>query len=98
SVLDLLKQRKRWMSGALSLPWYWLLILSLQFGFFPAILGVFFMYPWFALGTWLFKIGLQFFLVRDFAAKTAVRIPFWYLSCFELYYLMISWSTIVYYF
>lgn len=98
SVLHLLKQRKRWMSGALSLPWYWLLILSLQFGFFPAILGVFFVYPGFALGIWLLKILLQSFLIRDFAAKTAGKIPFLYLLSFELYYLMISWSTIVYYF
>lgn len=98
SLQDLLKQRKRWMSGAVSLPWYWLLLLSLQFGFFPAIVSIMQDYPYWGLGLWAIKVIIQSFFIKDFAAKTETKVPFLYLLGFEFYYFIVSWSTIVYYF
>lgn len=94
----LLKQRKRWMSGAISLPWYWLILLSLQFGFYPAILAVLQQDPALGMVLWTIKLLLQSLFIRDFAGKTGTGVSLLYLLCFEFYYVIVSWSTILYYF
>ncbi|MEX2594719.1 MAG: glycosyltransferase [Anditalea sp.] len=98
SFLDLMKQRKRWMKGALSLPWYWLLLLALQCCFFPSIIYLILYYPYFGVGIWLIKIIIQSLFIREFAAKTETKVSYFHLLCFEFYYSIISWSTIGYYF
>lgn len=98
NIMGLLRQRKRWMRGALSLPWYWFVLLTLQFGFFPAIITVLQNNLLFGLGLWATKVIFQSLYIRDFAAKTGTKVPFKYFLCFEFYYLIVSWSTILYYF
>lgn len=95
---QLLRQRKRWMSGAMSLPWYWLLLLALQCGFFPAIIWLLFYNIWWGVGAWLIKIVIQSLFIRGIAARAGLTIRGLYLLLFEFYYLMVSWCTIVYYF
>jgi len=98
NLWELLKQRKRWMNGALSLPWYWILLLALQTGFFPAIVYFLFTYPVWGFPIWLSKMVFQSLFIENFAHRSGVKVSWFHLLCFEFYYLMISWSTIVYYF
>jgi cellulose synthase/poly-beta-1,6-N-acetylglucosamine synthase-like glycosyltransferase len=95
---DLLRQRKRWMRGAMSLPWYWKLLLGMQCGFFIAIILLLFYNIWWAIGLWLGKIIVQSLFIKGISAKAGLGIWGFYLFLFEFYYLIVSWCTIVYYF
>ncbi|HLT08492.1 MAG TPA: glycosyltransferase [Cyclobacteriaceae bacterium] len=98
NISELLKQRKRWMKGAMALPWYWIVLLALQCGFFPAMLFVVIHHPLWGAGIWIMKMVIQSLLVRSFAGKAGMSISTIHLLLFEFYYLMVSWCTIVYYF
>ena len=98
SLSALLMQRKRWMHGAMSLPWYWLGSLLLQVLFFPAIIYLSFHYFVAGLALWVGKIFLQSLFIRSIAAKSKTKVPVSHLVWYEFYYLIVSWSTIVYYF
>ncbi|GGF19539.1 glycosyltransferase [Echinicola rosea] len=97
-LTSLLKQRKRWMKGARNLRWYWQALLTLQVLFFPAVINIIFFAPLLGAGLWVCKLVFQVVFVRGMAKKVGVYIPLWELFIFEVYYLVISWSTIVYYF
>ena len=98
TFVELLKQRKRWMKGAMSLPWYWILLLALQCGFFPAIIYLFIYDVYLGTGAWAMKIFVQSLFINGFARRTGIRISGPHLLLFEFYYMMVSWCTIVYYF
>lgn len=98
SFVELLSQRKRWMKGAMTLPLAWKILLGLQVLFFPSILIFIFLHPFEGILVWLAKVIVQGLFIYRFASKTGVRIGKRYLLLFELYYLITSWSTIVYYF
>ncbi len=98
SLLELLQQRKRWMSGAMDLPLRWRFILALQVLFFPAIIYFCFLNLLQGLVIWIFKVVMQSIFIYSFAKKTEERLNPLYLFLFEFYYMIISWSTIVFYF
>jgi len=95
---DLLKQRKRWMSGAMTLSGIWKLALGLQVLFFPAMIFFCFLYPFEGLLIWMSKVLMQSIFIYSFALKSKERLKIWDLILYEIYYLITSWSTIVYYF
>jgi len=95
---SLLVQRKRWLKGAMGLPLFWKLMLGLQVIFFPAILTFIWLNPGLALALWMAKILAQSLFIKDLARPTGTIILPFYLITFELYYLFVSWSTILYYF
>lgn len=98
SFLGLLSQRKRWMAGAMALPWAWKLLLGFQVMFFPSILILVFLHPFEAILIWLAKVLIQGLFVYGFALKTASKLKIRHLLLLEIYYMITSWSTIVYYF
>lgn len=98
SFVELLKQRKRWMKGAMSLPWYWILLLALQCGFFPAIISLLIYNMYWGMAVWLIKIVIQSLFISGFSDRAGIKISGLHLLLFEFYYLMVSWCTIVYYF
>jgi cellulose synthase/poly-beta-1,6-N-acetylglucosamine synthase-like glycosyltransferase len=98
SLPRLLKQRKRWMSGVVTLPWYWQLALGLQFAFYPLI-------SYLILSNWLF--GLLFFVlkvlllaafIQHFASKTGQSLKRHLLFLFDFYFLPLTLLSILYYF
>jgi len=95
---DLMIQRKRWLKGAMGLPWLWKVMLALQVLFFPAVLVFMSFNPGLALALWLAKLTAQSLFIKDLARPTGTIILPFYLISFELYYLFVSWSTILYYF
>jgi len=98
SFVQLLQQRKRWMSGAMSLPFYWRLILAIQVLFFPGILLLVFLHPIVGLGIWFAKVIIQALFIYSFALKAREKLTPLDLFQFEIYYMITSWSTILYYF
>ncbi|MFY8021093.1 MAG: glycosyltransferase [Bacteroidia bacterium] len=85
SLKKLLHQRKRWMMGALDLPFIWKLIFLLQGCFFPMMLILFFVH---------FKIALTLFIIKVFLQSCFIwRIGFqlketkilFYLPVFTIY-------------
>jgi len=97
-ISDLLKQRKRWMAGAMDLPIFWKLLLGLQVLFFPSIVFLLFSHPLMGVLLWICKVAIQSLFITAFASKTAVKINPMDLILFEIYYMIAAWSTIVYYF
>jgi cellulose synthase/poly-beta-1,6-N-acetylglucosamine synthase-like glycosyltransferase len=98
TFLDLARQRKRWMSGVMSLPWYWLLLLSLQFWYFIAAASLFFFNPWIGILLATLKVVLQSIFLRMFARKAGAHLPWLPLLLFDFYYFVTSALTILYYF
>lgn len=98
NIGELLEQRKRWLSGAMALPWYWLLLLGLQAAFFPMIIGLLLIYPLLGIGIWLLKVFFQSLFIENFAGRAEVKVTRVHLFLFEFYYMILSWCTIVYYF
>ncbi|MFD2203949.1 glycosyltransferase [Shivajiella indica] len=95
---ELLNQRKRWMSGAMGLSAFWKVLLALQVLFFPFIIHLCFLHPLEGFSIWSIKVITQGLFLYSFASKTGVKLKIGDLILFEIYYLIISWSTIVYYF
>jgi len=95
---DLMSQRKRWLKGAFSLPLLWKGMLALQVLFFPSVLIFMLFNPGLALALWLAKVTAQSLFIKDLARPTGTIILPFYLISFELYYLFVSWYTILYYF
>ena len=86
------------MKGAMSLPWYWILLLAFQCGFFPAIISLLIYNMYWGMAIWLIKIVIQSLFINGFARRTGISVSGLHLLLFEFYYLMVSWCTIVYYF
>lgn len=95
---SLLRQRKRWMAGAFSLPNYWKVLLAIQVLFFPAILFVLWYFPVIGILLWSVKVLLQGNFICRFASKAGQNLQYPDLLLFEIYYMITAWSTIVYYF
>lgn len=102
SLAELLQQRKRWMHGALQLPFYLVIILVLQALFLPLVLVVAGQNPGLAGGVWLAKVALQWGFIYLVIRK--VRLPrqlhrqtLKHLPWFELYASLLSLASLFYY-
>jgi len=94
----LMHQRKRWMQGVVTLPFFWLIMLFFQASFFPAIGYFIWVSPLVGISFWVLKIVFQGYFVRELSSK-ATRPPEWKdLLMFDIYYLVSTCLTILYYF
>jgi cellulose synthase/poly-beta-1,6-N-acetylglucosamine synthase-like glycosyltransferase len=92
--IDLLHQRKRWLSGGKELPWYWW-IFFITFGAFYFLIPVlFFFNPVAALLLWLTKWSLQVMQVNRIYKNVGEKRPSLLKHItFEFYLFMITTST-----
>lgn len=95
---SLLNQRKRWMSGVMTLSVYWKILLAIQFLFFPAVLVILMLNWTLGVGLWSFKITIQSFFLRVFASRAGQKIDYLSLLCFDIYQIQSLSLTILYYF
>ena len=95
---NLLRQRKRWMDGVMSLSSGWKILLSLQFMFFPFLFFLLFKLPVFGLIIWTAKILVQSLFLVVIAAKAGQRPGFLPLFLFDFYQFLTLTLTILYYF
>lgn len=85
---DFLRQRKRWISGVLTLPFYWLLFLGLQFAFFPLVFVLIFLNPIIGIMLWVGKVFFQTLFIAYFAKKAEIRVPLGNLIVFDFYQIL----------
>lgn len=100
---ELLQQRRRWMHGAIRLPWPIVTILFIQALFYPALILLCFYSLLTALGLWLLKIGLQSFFISQVAEKISLRKKYRhqlyrYLALYDLYAAVLTLLTIAVYY
>ncbi len=98
SFSALLNQRKRWMSGVMTLPFYWKLILGFQVAYFLGLIGLLIVSPAFGLVLGIIKILLQAIFLMGFANKVRVKISWLSLLVFDFYNFNTTVLTILYYF
>lgn len=95
---SLLRQRKRWMAGAMTLSIPWNILLGLQFLFFPTVLALIAL-DWksglFLCGAKIFVQGL---FLSFFAGKSSRKISVFHLIVFDFYQIQSLSLTILYYF
>lgn len=98
SFKALLNQRKRWMSGVMTLPFYWKLILALQVIYFIAVIGLIVLKPSFGLTLALVKSFLQGVFLIGLTGKVGVKISWLNQLVFDFYNFCTTVLTILYYF
>lgn len=97
--INVLQQRKRWMSGAVRLPWLLVVLLSVQAMFFPVLLTGLVLFPALSLMAWAIKLLLQnifLFLVLRRIDKPATLL--WEAIAYEIYSGVCSFVLVLYYF
>ena len=93
----LVRQRKRWLSGVLTLPFHWLFLLGLQALFYPL---VFILISWdlnLGICVWLVKIAFQSMFISSFSRKAGQKISFLSLVIFDFYQILASTLSILSY-
>ncbi|MDG1276974.1 MAG: glycosyltransferase [Algoriphagus sp.] len=98
SIKSLLQQRKRWFSGVITLPFFWLILLSLQFFYLPAVLVLVVHNILFGVGVFLVKTFLQGVFLGEVASRAGMKLKWNYLIGFDFYFFLINALTILYYF
>lgn len=97
-LTSLLKQRKRWMAGAMTLSFSWKMILGLQFLFYPAILVLLVINWQVGFSILGFKILFQSLFLSFFSGKVKQQLGVLHLILFEFYQIWNLCLTILYYF
>lgn len=98
SFLNLLRQRKRWMSGAFQLPFVLVLSLFLQSVFLPVIILTLILFPFWGIMVWILKFTLEvlflFLVIRAMGLKGSLLK---YSPLFEIYSGALSFVLLLYY-
>lgn len=95
---QLLRQRKRWMNGVMSLSMGWKILLGFQFLFFPAVVFLLSENLLLGLGFWLLKIILQAGFLNQIALRSGQKLKTVPLLIFDFYQILALSLTILYYF
>lgn len=95
---SLLKQRKRWVTGAATLSIPWLILLAFQFLFFPMVFILIALSWKVGWTVWALKIFCQSPFLRSFAKKASQKIGLFPLIFFDFYQIVSLSLTILYYF
>jgi len=96
-LISLLQQRKRWMKGAVQVPWYILLALAAQVVFYPILLYLLIVFPIAGIAIWSTKILLQsaWTIYHLFQLKRTSLLP--YVFIYEAYFMLLSLSSVLFY-
>lgn len=91
---NLMKQRKRWMSGAVQLPWWIVGMLSIQALYYPAVLLLCIFNPEIGVGILVSKAVVQLLFIGRIArlGKIKTRWSSWFL--YEFYSAFMAWFHI----
>ena len=98
SFVQLLHQRKRWMIGAMQLPWHFLFLLYIQASFYPLLIILFFICWQGALFVLVLKSFLQMIYIARSYTRLRQKIPTVKLFLFEIYSGFLAISLLLFYF
>lgn len=97
SFVALLNQRKRWMTGALKLPFFMVFLLGAQALFFPAILILFVLNLPLAVGFLTVKFVLQATIQFKTARQSGEKLDGPAIVLFEIYSACLSLALLIFY-
>jgi cellulose synthase/poly-beta-1,6-N-acetylglucosamine synthase-like glycosyltransferase len=97
-IADLLRQRKRWMGGVVTLSFSWKILLVLQFLYFPAVIFLLALNWKLGLVFLVAKSFLQGLFLSFFAKKSGQKLGVLALALVDIYQLLSLSLTILYYF
>lgn len=95
-LTGLLQQRKRWMKGAIQLPWWVVLLLFFLGIYFPALITGLIIIPEWTLILFIFKFFLQSIFIKSVSNKLRLKLKGG-LLLYEFYSGIISILTMIYY-
>lgn len=81
----LINQRKRWLTGAMDLPYYWWFVFLVFSLFLPAVVVYWFQHPQIAILLYLFKFLIQSITIRIQQYQVNIRTSIFTLLWFEIY-------------
>ncbi|MEQ8928075.1 MAG: glycosyltransferase [Fulvivirga sp.] len=95
--IDLLNQRKRWMKGAVQLPWPIVLLLFFQALYFPALILLTYYNLEMGLTLMAVKILFQSLFILRCLNSLGLKYTFWQLINYEFYSIIVSMGSALYY-
>jgi cellulose synthase/poly-beta-1,6-N-acetylglucosamine synthase-like glycosyltransferase len=95
--MSFLRQRKRWVTGAMTLSLPWKIMLILQFLFFPSLF-ILASLDWRLGMIWVMKVFFQSLFLGAFANRAERKIGLFPLIYFDFYQILSLCLTILYYF
>jgi len=95
--INLLNQRKRWMKGAIDLPWHMVVLLTLQVCFYPCLVILSFMMPVVALKLFIIKAIIQLVFLSLIRKKINRPINPFYILLYEMYAVLMTISSSLYF-
>ena len=94
---ELLLQRKRWMKGAMQLPFFMITLLVLQALYYPAIIFLLVAHPLIGIPLFGLKTTLQSLFINKIHERLGEYMPLGHLFIFELYSAVLSIVLCFYY-
>lgn len=94
---NLMNQRKRWMTGALQLPPFVVILLAFQALYYPAMLAMIFVNPFVAIPLFGLKITIQSLFINKIVERLNQYVPLGNLFIFEFYSGFISVALLFFY-
>jgi len=97
-INTLLNQRKRWLSGAKELPYYWWIIFAIYGSFWMALIICLFINTQFAMVFLAIKLLIQIVTIYWQQKQLAIQPNLLNLLCYEVYTLGLTLLTLFYFF
>ena len=97
TFFDLLNQRKRWMKGAIQLPWHIVVLLFMQSSFYFCLLILYFITPFIAIILLVSNITIRLIFITFIRTKLQLPLRFGSILLYELYSICIVFSSILYF-
>lgn len=97
SILGLLNQRKRWMTGAVQLPWPIVSLLSVQAFYYPSLILLFVLDPKLAGIVFGIKLLVQSFFILVLGQHFQIRVRFYQALFYEFYSAFLSLASSIFY-
>ena len=98
SLIELLKQRKRWMRGAFELPILLLSLLVIQASFFPFSIILIVLNPMLGIVLWVVKWFAKYIFLYQTARKLKEKLSIFNSFVLELFSVLFSLASLLYYF
>lgn len=93
----LINQRKRWLTGAKELPFYWWLIFAVYGSFIPLLIALAFVNLKLALMLYFFKLIVQSLTIIFQLKALNLKLNLFHLLCYEAYTIVITLCTAFYF-
>lgn len=93
----LMNQRKRWLTGARDLPFYWWIIFALFGSYVPALLVLCFLNPALAAAFWIARFTIQSATILVQQNMVGIKRAYANLLWYELYTIAITLSTALFF-